>query len=87
MEIYEARARLTALLAAIYPSYFGSDPGEPDWPVLYIETDAGQLSWHINKKDMHLFEHVVIVEDGPSWDGHSTEEKYRRIESLIKEIS
>lgn len=45
---------------------FAIDPNEPDWPVAYIELPTGQVSWHLPK-------HTKI------WDGHTTEEKYRRI--------
>jgi hypothetical protein len=30
---------------------WGVDESEPDWPVLYIETPAGQVSWHIPKAE------------------------------------
>jgi hypothetical protein len=42
------------------------DPEEPDWPVAYIELPTGQVSWHMPQ-------HPV------PFDGHDTEEKYRRI--------
>lgn len=43
------------------------DPDEgPEWPVVYIELPTGQVSWHMPQ-------HPV------PWDGHDTEEKYRRI--------
>ena len=25
----------------------GIDPDEPGWPVLYVDSPAGQLSWHL----------------------------------------
>lgn len=46
------------------------DPSEPEWPVVFIELPTGQISWHIPQ-------HSV------SWDGHTTEEKYRRINEYI----
>lgn len=85
MTVYRERAALVALLAAIYPSWFGSDPKEPDYPVIYVQTEAGQLSWHISRDDMDLFAHVTLINEEP-WDGHSTDEKYDRIKNLIKEI-
>lgn len=42
------------------------DPYEPNWPVVYIELPAGQVSWHMPKHDR-------------PWDGHNTEEKHERI--------
>lgn len=53
-------------LAAGYPAGVALDPVEPDWPVVYIELPDGQVSWHMPA-------HPV------EFDGHSTEEKYRRI--------
>lgn len=47
---------------------FRFDPKEPEWPVAFIELPTGQVSWHIAP---HPIE----------WDGHTTEEKYRRIKA------
>lgn len=47
----------------------GLDPNEPGYVVVYIELPTGQVSWH------------VPVHDRP-WDGHTTEQKYRRIEAF-----
>lgn len=47
------------------------DPAEPEWPVIYIELPTGQVSWH-------LPQHPV------AWDGHDTEEKYRRCRAFIE---
>ncbi|MEA4926828.1 MAG: hypothetical protein VB084_16165 [Syntrophomonadaceae bacterium] len=48
------------------------DESEPEWPVLYIELPTGQVSWHMPQ-------HIK------AWDGHDTEEKYRRINEFIKQ--
>jgi len=50
-----------------------TDPREPEWPVAFIELPTGQVSWH-------LPQHVT------PWDGHSTEEKYRRIDEYMAEV-
>lgn len=47
------------------------DPKEPKWPVAYIELPTGQVSWH-------------MPEHTKPYDGHSTEEKYQRIEQFIE---
>lgn len=86
---YRERAHLVALLAADYPSYIGhTDPAEPDWAVVTVELPTGQACWHIAPADMDLFRHVRIAigRDRP-WDGHSTEEKYRRIADLARSRS
>jgi hypothetical protein len=46
------------------------DQAEPEWPVVYIELPTGQVSWHMPQ-------HPV------PYDGHSTEEKYRRIQEYV----
>lgn len=81
---YRERAQLVALLAALYPSHIGhSDPHEPDWAVVIIESPAGQLSWHVAPGDMDLFAHVQPTSRiFRGWDGHSTDEKYERVRAL-----
>ena len=75
MDIYRERAHLTSFLSKKYPSLLSySDPDEPDWPVLYVLTPEGQLSWHISPDDLDLFQHLQTRERF-QWDGHSTEEK------------
>lgn len=88
-DLYRERAHLVALLAAIFPSVISyNDPKEPSWPVIYIDTVEGQLSWHICPDDMDLFKHVRVESDTNKiiWDGHTTEEKYARIVELIKSL-
>lgn len=79
---YRERAHLVALLAALFPSTWGIDPEWTDWHVVYVETPAGQLSWHISPSDRDLFAHVFGGTADAVWDGHSTEEKYERIRKL-----
>lgn len=47
------------------------DPNEPEWPVVFIELPTGQVSWHVPQ-------HTT------PWDGHSTEEKYRRLRQFVE---
>lgn len=84
MNIYQERAALIAFLTKIYPAVFAyNDPDEPDWPVIYITTTEGQLSWHIAEDDMYLFPETPVTPPGNApWDGHSTEEKYARLARL-----
>lgn len=69
-EDYDERYALVigAMGAAIsngYKAGFRIDPCDPKWPVAYIELPTGQVSWH-------------LPQHPTEWDGHSTEEKYRR---------
>jgi hypothetical protein len=58
---------------------------EKDWMnIVFIETPSGQLSWHIHDSELELFKGIpVATERSPKWDGHTTEEKYRRIRDLF----
>ncbi|MFJ4739102.1 hypothetical protein [Streptomyces sp. NPDC088775] len=82
--VYRERAHLLGGYVALFGGVFShTDEKSPGWPVLYIETPKGQCSWHINPDDLDVFEglKVPFVDDYP-WDGHTTEEKYFRIEAL-----
>lgn len=51
---------------------------EDDWrTILFVDTPAGQLSWHLHDSERHLLDGLPTYEG--AWDGHSTEEKYRRL--------
>ena len=39
------------------------------------------MTWHIHDHDMPMFDHLNYKEDY-WWDGHSTEEKYKRLRLL-----
>lgn len=57
-----------------------TDPNEPDWPVLLIDTPNGQLSWHFKAGDL-----PDLMPDYPGeWDGHDTPEKYRRLAEFVE---
>jgi hypothetical protein len=86
---YEERNRLVALLARMFPSGLAKTAIEgwsEDWHnCVYINTPAGQLSWHIHDSQMYLFEGLPPYTG--QWDGHTTEEKYDRIEKLVGDIA
>ncbi|WP_436846555.1 hypothetical protein [Streptomyces niveus] len=90
MNVYRERAHLLSHLTSIYPSALihGADPAEPDWPVLFIHMPfpKGQLTWHISPDDLDLFESVPTeMRFWTVWDGHSTEEKYKRLDKATRE--
>ncbi|MFI7083905.1 hypothetical protein ACIBUR_09895 [Streptomyces anulatus] len=85
-DIYTERAHLLAVVVALFGGVLSySDPLTPRWPVLYVESPAGQLSWHIHPGDLWLFEGVPVVENYP-WDQHSTTVKYRRVRALLLDL-
>jgi hypothetical protein len=86
---YRERAQLLALLATMtrHPVIAPApDVDEPGWQILYLSIGGRQATWHIAPRDADLFTHVENA--GPNdpraiWDGHTTEEKYRRIADHI----
>lgn len=93
--VYRERAQLLAFLAAAHPGrawLSSSDPNAPEWPVLTVLGAAGQMTWHVSREDLDLLDHVPWARPGPTedrppaWDGHSTEEKYRRLRKLVRRM-
>lgn len=41
-----------------------------------------QLTWHIHDHDLPMFDHLRFNDYW--WDGHTTQEKYRRLRSLVQ---
>lgn len=82
--VYRERAHLVAYLTALHPSHIGpTDPAAPDWLVVIVETEAGQMSWHIAPRDAELFGHVPATDSRcRDWDGHTSERKYERLRAL-----
>ncbi|MGW3153743.1 hypothetical protein [Streptomyces sp. NPDC001089] len=86
IDVYTERAHLLAVLAALFGGVFSyTDPLTPGWPVLYIESPTGQLSWHIHPDNVWLFPRVPVVEDYP-WDRHTTRAKYKRVRQLTEKL-
>lgn len=84
MDTHRERAHLVAYLASQHTALISyADPDEPDWPVIYISTAEGQMSWHLSEDDLDLFGPIPFVgPDKVTWDGHTTEEKYARLDRL-----
>lgn len=86
--LYRERAHLVAALAARYTSRLASnDENEPELAVLYVQTPAGQISWHIHPDDLDLFTRVPRVERQDAlvtWDGHGKDEALARLLRLTK---
>lgn len=84
---YSERDRLVQALSKLFPSFLARHPDsdtewDDDWRwIVFIELPTGQASWHIHDSERAWFEHLSVRDSNP-WDGHTTEEKYRRL-SLI----
>ena len=73
--VYSERNRLAAAfarmaLAAGFKAGKGVDPDETKWPVVYVDTPNGQVSWHIAESDQDVLEGLPQY-DG-EWDGTFT---------------
>jgi hypothetical protein len=83
---YEERNRVVALLARLFPSGLATTAIEgwsADWHnCVYIDLPFGQVSWHIHDSQMRLFDGLQAYSG--KWDGHTTDEKYGRIDRLAK---
>lgn len=79
--VYAERTLLILALTRLFPSGLKAAPVE-GMPAefetaVYIDTPAGQMSWHVHVDDLPAFAH--LPEYGGDWDGHTTAEKYRRL--------
>jgi hypothetical protein len=83
-QAYSERNQLVSLLATLYPSGIkrtAIEGWDPAWHnCVYIDLPNGQASWHYHDREAHLFTHLPAY--AGEWDGHTTEEKYRRIAEL-----
>lgn len=83
---YGERDRLVAALSKVFPSHLCRHPDEDtewdtDWRwIVCIHLPTGQATWHIHDSERHQFNHLSVSAN--HWDGHTTEEKYRRLDSL-----
>lgn len=62
-------------------------PGwDPEWHCcVYVDLPTGQVSWHFHDSEMPLFQTLPLYTG--EWDGHDTEEKYRRVNSAFRDRS
>lgn len=81
---YKERDMLVAALSKLFPAWIGyhtDKEWEDDWrTIIYIKLPTGQVSWHIHDSEKPLFSHLDPGLE--EWDGHTTEEKYDRLNSL-----
>ena len=73
--VYSERNRLAAAfarmaLAAGFKAGKGVDPDETKWPVVYVDTPNGQVSWHIAEADQGVLE--GMPQYNGEWDGKFT---------------
>lgn len=85
---YAERNKLVRILASIFPSGIKKTAIEGwdeawHWCV-YIDLPTGQASWHFHNSELGMFLDLPFYRG--VWDGHTTEQKYERIEKLFYHI-
>jgi hypothetical protein len=82
---YFERNQVVAALAKLFPSgtrRTAIEGWSEDWHgCVYIDLPTGQVSWHYHDSSAWLF--AGLPEYKKPWDGHDTEEKYRRVNALV----
>jgi len=84
---YSERNKLVAALSKLLPASLERHPEEDkDWEddwrwIVFIDAPTGQLSWHVHDSELPMLDHLERG-TGRSWDGHTTDEKYERLEAL-----
>lgn len=83
---YRERNLCVAALSKVYPSHLerhpADEPWEDDWRwIVFVELPTGQASWHMHDSHLEYFKHLKEW-PGHGWDGHTTEEKYRRLAAI-----
>lgn len=82
---YWERNQLVLFLCKLFPSHLAlHDPADKAWEydwrtIVCVHTPAGQAAWHIHKDERYQFEHAGLKLELNDWDGHTTEEKYKKL--------
>jgi len=83
---YSERNKLVRFVSSVFPSWLERHPEDDEnWDdewrwIVFVDALAGQLSWHIHDDELDSFSHLEVrTPNDPSWDGHTTEEKYSRL--------
>lgn len=86
-DVYEERDRLVCALSKVFPSWLARHPDtdkawDDDWRwIVFVQLPTGQATWHIHDRELPWFAHLKRRTENV-WDGHTTEEKYRRLAAL-----
>jgi hypothetical protein len=84
---YWERNQLVVFLSKFYKSHLSLHPEEDeywedDWRNLVcVHLPTGQASWHIHDSEVKYFAHLPYEPN--HWDGHTTEEKYKRLAGAL----
>jgi len=87
---YKERDALVCALSKVFRSWLSRHPStdttwDDDWRwIVFVQLPTGQATWHIHDSELPMFEHLQVVK-GNVWDGHTTEEKYRRLAATTRQ--
>jgi hypothetical protein len=87
-QLYDHRCLLFVRLCQLQPQKAAWRPDRDygTWFVLYLETDCGQISYHVPGKFLKFVEPSIPRIDEYKWDGHSSETVLKRLEHLCSEF-
>lgn len=80
--VYWERNQLVAYLTHTHAAYIYSENNkeikwEGSYFLVFIILPEGQASWHVHKDELKYFAHLSLL--NLPWDGHTTEQKYKRM--------
>lgn len=85
-DAYHERNMLVQALTKLWPSHLTKHSEmdldwDPEWlNIVCVHSPMGQLTWHIHERELPMFDHLALWPN--DWDGHSTNEKYDRLQRL-----
>jgi hypothetical protein len=81
-ELYRHRSLLFINLALKNKkeSQWRKDPETPGWFLLYLETKAGQISYHIQNSFLFLVKDAIDETEESVYDGHTNEDVIMRLQ-------
>lgn len=85
-ELYEHRCLLFLALCLERKSccVWKIDPDAPGWFILYWESCAGQISYHMPEKFLRFVENTIRRQDDYLWDGHTSADVLNRLEEVCE---
>lgn len=78
-ELYEHRNLLFIALCLHNREHCRWAPHYPGWPVLFLELNGVQISYHVQEKYLPLFEEKIQRDDKYKWDGHEAKDVLERL--------
>lgn len=81
-ELYDHRCLLFINLCLLRLDWAAWRPDYKGWFCLYLETPAGQISYHIPDKFLSLVSSKIKRDDEYKWDGHTSSVVAIRLEEL-----